>query len=900
MLIETDNPDGSIYKTSYDWLGRKVSATDPKGNVTTIPNTNNTYTYTYDGLGNLTHEENPFQVINGTNYKTKKDYTYDAAGNLTIAKVTNGLPGQTSVSETDYVYNNRNFLQEVKALNGVSVENDVTYTYDNAGNKLSMTTMTGSGANGTTYYDYDNRGRLTRLTDPTGKYEQYKYDNNNNLINKTDRNGNTTVNTYDLTNRLTSVTVTPPAGAPSGVAASSIIYAYAITGLKTSESNENLSSVFIYDDAGRLVSQTDKTSQASGSGTYSPAFTAVTDTKTYQYDIHDNRSTFTLTQNDVRKQYVSYYYDKMNRLHEAWDQLTSTFAMYDYDLNGNRLKLTYSNGNTTDYIYNDANLVINLTNKVGGAVSSKYDYEYNLDGNQNKKTETINGLVRPTTYTYDPLGRLLSETETTLAGNYGSASAGYTSPYTLTTLYTYDKANNRKSMTVQAAGGSTHALAPLGLAYPSYTDSYTYDANNRLLTETKQPNTPSSPPSNPAADTSQPKEVTTYTYDLNGNQLSKLTGEQATTVTGTSSVLGLSLVGQTPIVPYGVSAANMPGGTSYPGTPGAASSFGVSNIYNSTPNHNAVIESYTYDVFNRLIKTQNEQDTITYRYNPDGLRLNKTLVNYDSVADTINSYTTTDIWDGSNIALELTQRNNPSAVSASAPNGITMSNLGYASPVISASYFRGVNLIKASFINQDIYSTPGSKTYGQIIDYPNYFYLYNAHGDVVQLTDTAGMYVLKNYHYNAFGVEDSYYQTDGGNVPGGTVGVATTTRGADPKDANIFRYCGEMFDRDLGTIYLRARYYQPSLGRFLTQDEWGYSDPRDPLSLNLYTYCSNNPIYLYDSSGHDNALSEYRNTKNYMESNIGKGDPVIGLLILAHAGNDSRVMRAPILASCGQ
>jgi len=95
-------------------------------------------------------------------------------------------------------------------------------------------------------------------------------------------------------------------------------------------------------------------------------------------------------------------------------------------------------------------------------------------------------------------------------------------------------------------------------------------------------------------------------------------------------------------------------------------------------------------------------------------------------------------------------------------------------------------------------------------------------------------------------------------------------------DANPFRYCGEYFDKETGTVYLRARYYDPVVGRMLSEDEVrarrmdvfdpykNYQDVQlnggvlqsqgqfiidDPLSLNLYTYAYNNPIKFKDPSG---------------------------------------------------
>ena len=69
-------------------------------------------------------------------------------------------------------------------------------------------------------------------------------------------------------------------------------------------------------------------------------------------------------------------------------------------------------------------------------------------------------------------------------------------------------------------------------------------------------------------------------------------------------------------------------------------------------------------------------------------------------------------------------------------------------------------------------------------------------------------------------------------------------------DTNAFRYCGEYYDKETATVYLRARNYNPSTGRFISRDSFA-GRRSDPLSLNLYTYCRNNPIYYSDPSGHD-------------------------------------------------
>ena len=95
--------------------------------------------------------------------------------------------------------------------------------------------------------------------------------------------------------------------------------------------------------------------------------------------------------------------------------------------------------------------------------------------------------------------------------------------------------------------------------------------------------------------------------------------------------------------------------------------------------------------------------------------------------------------------------------------------------------------------------------------------------------------LARSYDYDSFGVE----------------------KNPSDEDSNPFRYCGEYYDVETGTYYLRARYYDPRIGRFTQQDRVNYvknklpngNEVIDPLSLNLYVYCVNSPLMLCDLSG---------------------------------------------------
>ena len=90
---------------------------------------------------------------------------------------------------------------------------------------------------------------------------------------------------------------------------------------------------------------------------------------------------------------------------------------------------------------------------------------------------------------------------------------------------------------------------------------------------------------------------------------------------------------------------------------------------------------------------------------------------------------------------------------------------------------------------------------------------------------------------DAAGTITATYRTD-------EFGISTATTGTTSQP---FGFTGEPRDAT-GLSYLRARYYDPTLGRFLSRDELAGS-PSLPQSLNRYAYVSNNPQTYVDPSG---------------------------------------------------
>ena len=103
-------------------------------------------------------------------------------------------------------------------------------------------------------------------------------------------------------------------------------------------------------------------------------------------------------------------------------------------------------------------------------------------------------------------------------------------------------------------------------------------------------------------------------------------------------------------------------------------------------------------------------------------------------------------------------------------------------------------------------------------------YMHDGLGSVRQLVDTTGQ-VETNCAYDPFGVPMM-----GGNV------------------YNPYQFTGEAWDADVELLYLRARYYQPEVGRFVTKDPWA-GDVWRPSTLSGYTYIDSNPTSYMDPSG---------------------------------------------------
>ena len=555
------DPNGNATKYNYT-SGRLVSAVDALNNTESyVYDTSNNRTqvtdkrgyiwkYTFDGSSNVLTAQDPYLNTTTSTYNaqnlllTVKDalnhqttYAYDGTG-IHLTSITDALGHartftydtsglkQTATDalshQTTFGYDTNGYLIRVtdpylhatscvfdalgqKTSAADALNNTTTYTYDVWGRVTSIATPAGtttnvydadgnitSSADGnghTTTNVYDASGRMTSTTKPNGDTVTFTYDGTGQkglLSSRTDGNNHTTSYTYTARHEKASATypdgtgeswtylaTSQPASRTDGNG-STTQYVYDHAGKRTGityPSGSNPS--FTYDVANRLTGMTDSTGTTGYTYDSANRLTQISEpngTVSYGYDNANRRTTTTVAGTGN----WTYAYDNANRLTSLQNPFSET-ASYTYDADNRTTQRTNGNGSITTYSYDTDSRTSDVWHKTsGGAVLSHYNYQYDTVSNVTQRTDS-DGSV--TAFGYDTANQLTNETRT------GSGA------YTI--AYTYDHNNNRKT---KVLGGST--------------DTYTYDAHDKLLsTSTKS-----------------------YTYDNNGNCKTVTSGGQTTTL----------------------------------------------------------------------------------------------------------------------------------------------------------------------------------------------------------------------------------------------------------------------------------------------------------------------------------------------------------------------------------
>jgi len=836
--------DGASRTYEYDDTENKVKATDAN---------KNTLIYSYDKLGNLasvtepkngtvltqlTYDENGNLKSNKDGNGNLKEYEYDVSNRLVGIKNEDGQGKVLSQSLIEYDEASTDkpgskyfkisvvkkvedgdrrdsyYFDEFDRLAIQSRNNEGTcesahFEYDYLGNMTSFTDYAGENA----LYEYDSFGNLTKSTNAKGGSSEFEYDGRGNMISKTDELGQKTYFEHDSLGKMTSS--------------------------KEPFDNEILSiTKYFYDDAGNLVKTVDPegyitkqyfTSRNKVSVVENVLRAGASYITKIEYDAEGNIQGVIKglsSWNDPEYSKVEYEYDELGRAIAQYDEAKRK-TTYKYDSGGNLKESTDRNGVTTFYEYDGlGRLVKKYNSRDGEGKAATISYEKSGDissikdpsGTRSFKYDNLGRLSEVSygdgikqLYGYDSSDRIVSFK--TMQG--GSEEIGldyfYNSIGELVRVsdkgknftYNYDDAGRLIEQTNGVTGIKSQyqyfAFGNIKNLY-HYKDgnidssySYQYDLRGNQIQKTENDQTTQyyyDPLSRLEHEISSRGQLASYSYDEHGN-ISGLIEAEGSKISQTSYVYDIS------------------GRLLMQETEDGADTLQQLFEYDSEGNMTSKTESmhhgenavssqeqkYVYNGYNQLSMVQGPSGEITqYTYNSEGIRTRKEMQD-----DAVNFY-----YDRGSIVLETDAK-------------------GF----VSAANIRGIN-------GKIISRTAGDDTY---------YYLHNAHGDVTRLVDELGQ-TVKDYSYAPFGLER---EKTGFSFGGGQ--FAAMWQSETQKIDNPFRYSGEYLDDETGNYYLRARYYDPSIQRFITQDSYK-GGIESPLSLNLYTYCENNPIMYIDPSGH--------------------------------------------------
>jgi len=411
-LNETIDPLGRTTYYSYGFEDELAEVTDPAGTATS---------YYYDGSGNLLEKETP---LTETGEIALTTYAYE------------GPPGElTSVTDpgghtTQFSYDEAGDRTSVTDADG----NETTYAYNADSELTSMVSPAGNAAGGkpsahTTSYTYDAAGELTEKIDQLGHTTSYGYDGNGNRTSVIDANGHKTKQVYDADNELIEV-VRPDSSilkikwdaagnmtAQIDAAGHTTSYAYDSLDrlLSTADPDEN-TTAYAYDPAGNKV----ETINAEGEGTryeydgdnelVSIEYSDGTTPSVYiEYDADGNR-----TELYDGTGFSTYAYDSLNRMTSTTDGNGSTVS-YEYDLAGHVVGVTYPNDKKVARAYDPAGNLTSVEDWLGHTTKFAYSADSNLE-----KELYPNGVVSQRSY--DNADRLKAISDTKGASQFASFS----------------------------------------------------------------------------------------------------------------------------------------------------------------------------------------------------------------------------------------------------------------------------------------------------------------------------------------------------------------------------------------------------------------------------------------------------------------------------------------------
>lgn len=794
LLAESDEA-GRVSRFEYDARGYQTAVVDPRGH---------TLIRTYDANGN---------VLSRTDAK---------GGSDTLARDGRGYFTEITPPSGDTMHFGFNGTGELLTATDAA-GNRVNIVEDAAGNVLRVEDPAG----GVTQHFYDSRNLRTRTVDPSGREIRFQYDALERRTHIVFEDGGTTETTYDAVGRALSeidpdgnVTTYEYDDAGRNTAVTDALgnrteFSYdAVGNIRSRLDARGNRTDYTYDDLDRLIA-IDYPNGTSEEFAYDAVGNLLTETdrlgriKSYTYDESDNIKSVIETDGGT----TTYTYDENNnRISQA--DAKGQITRFVYDSNDRLIEKRYPDGSNEQYVYDAGGRIARTILPDGKYIDAS------RDGSGRTLTHDLNGESSES-FTYDDSGRLIDATNL-----WGTLDYTYDADGRIEEIrseggnavrYAYDSAGNRTSISTQLAGEAERVTG------------YAYDALNRLESVVEPDG-----------------ETTTYAYDPVGNVES----------------------------------------ITYP---------------------NGVVSNFVYDDLNQLRTIEHRQGVVVlaaYDYTLDdgGRRLRVDHAGGDSV-----SYS----YDEADRLLQETHRNAANVVVFeqtfsydAVGNRLTQQIAGQAQTELA---YDSADKLLTMGVNRFSYDANG-RLIARTTPLGTISYRWDVESQLLQITTSAGTvrfaydangkrrrraegaqeqnflfdeasmtgydqtllefdetdtqraeYVWGDRLISANdGAADFYYHADGshnirllsdddGAIADGqdydAFGNSRVRLGAT---GNPFAFAGEWGSDEL--VYLRARFYDPSVGRFITRDPFA-GTPYDPVSLHRYLYANANPIMYRDPSG---------------------------------------------------
>jgi len=794
--------DALLHDTSYTY--------DPGLNIASVTDVFGTQSYTYNAFGQvLTYKDR----VDSSGSNNTAVYTYDSAGNLLTATDALGktttlvYPTSNNKGLPDSITNARNKTTNFKWFSGSGLLQEIedanlkktNFTYDARGRTDTITNPLGHVTDYNYFddtqrkvelvypnldkitYKYDIRRTLESVTDERGKIITYEFDPQYRLKKITDPLGHIKEFGYDLMSFKT--TYTDPLGKVTNYVPDDFGRVKEVEYPAAVSGGTRLKEKFEYDKTGRITKYTD---------------TANRDT-IYAYDDATRTNTVTNAATEV----TTTKYNLRFQTTEVKDALNQTYT-FGYDAMGRLLSQSRAGG-TMSFIYDDVGNRTKRTDYAARITNYSYDNLNRLTG-----IEYDNGsggtIPNPTSaYGYDDISRL-----TSAVNDNGTVSFAYDNRNRLTSTtdvfgqalsYEYERSTavNQKRLKLNSSLYATYnyddaeRLSNIVNASDSSTISFGYDNEDKLISRA-YPNGVTTTYEYFEDDTlKRLKDFTSATTHFD-RQYTYNSAKQISTITDASGTrtFGYDLVDRL---------------TSVIGS--ASESYGFDDVGNRTSSHLSTTYGYQSGQFNRLTSTT----SASYGFDANG--------NTTSSTQGANQWTYA--WDHENRMTE-----------ATLAGGSAVTYVYDALGRRVRRYTTGnVEDTKFTYDGEDVLVDDDAGTLTQYL---------NGEGIDNKLrsqTGTTVNYFLTDHLGSTNGLADS-----SGNVSSSS----SYDSFGNPSNAGFasrYQFTGREFDSFTGLQFSRARWYDPRIGRFISEDPIGFAAG----DVNIYGYVANQPMKFIDPLG---------------------------------------------------